>query len=73
MYGEKRGDFADVGRHMRPVRKIVHVASGAFATYEAEKCLTVPGKDPIYGEVLKRQEILYAAMGVEPPRAGFSL
>ena len=37
------------------------------------ECLTVPGKDPIYGEVLKRQELLYAAMGVEPPRTGFSL
>ena len=37
------------------------------------ECLTVPGKDPIYGEVLKRQEALYAAMGVEAPKTGFSL
>lgn len=30
--------------------------------------LEVPGKEPIFGEVLERQVKLYEAMGVTPPK-----
>ena len=50
-------------------------ANGLFRTYtlngvldelDAIECLIVPGKAPILGEVLKRQEQLYLDLGVKP-------
>lgn len=45
-----------------------YTLQGLIDELDVIECLEVPGKDPIYGEVLQRQADIYAAMGVETPR-----
>lgn len=45
-----------------------YTLQGLIDELDAIECLTVPGKGPIYGEILSRQADLYEAMGVEAPK-----
>lgn len=58
-----------VKKHMQDA-KLFHkyTLQGLIDELEVVECLELPGRDPIYGEVLQRQADIYAAMGVEAPK-----
>lgn len=58
-----------VKKHMQDA-KLFHkyTMQGLFDELDVIESLEVPGKDPIFGEVLERQAELYKAMDVTPPR-----
>lgn len=59
-----------IKKHMQDA-KLFHkyTLQGMLDELDVIESLEVPGKDPIFGEVLERQAKLYEAMGVEAPKS----
>ena len=45
-----------------------YTMQGLLDELDVIESLEVPGKDPIFGEILERQAKLYEDMGVTPPK-----
>ena len=58
-----------IKKHMQDA-KLFHkyTLQGLIDELDVIECLELPGRDPIYGEVLQRQADIYAAMGVDAPK-----
>ena len=58
-----------IKKHMQDA-KLFHkyTLQGLIDELDVIECLELPGRDPIYGEVLQRQAGIYAAMGVDAPK-----
>ena len=67
MKGRKQGDFSYIKKKMEEAglfsRYTMHVLLDELDVIE---CFTEPGKAPIQGEVLMKQEQLYRDLGVTP-------
>lgn len=58
-----------IKKHMQDARLFgKYTLQGLLDELDVIESLEVPGKDPIYGEVLERQAKVYEAMGVTPPK-----
>ena len=58
-----------IKKHMQDA-KLFHryTLQGLIDELDVIECLEVPGRDPIFGEVLQRQVEIYEAMGVAAPK-----
>lgn len=58
-----------IKKHMQDARLFgKYTLQGLLDELDVIESLEVPGKEPIYGEVLERQVKVYEAMGVTPPK-----
>ncbi len=59
-----------IKKHMQDAKLFgEYTLQGLIDELDVIECLSLPGKEPIHGEVLTRQEKLYEAMGVEAPKS----